>query len=268
VSQANSQIGTTIESDPVIAYDEATLLSDCFLGCLCRDAIWKGEYQQCIGLISEYEYGWWESYIVNFRDFELRDTAKREAERRLLSPQSPLASRQDFRNFLARWRRLRATVMPLVVGEPADIQSNMQVRENTLSPYLRQRRQYDQWCQELENSKNALSAGKQSRAILEQGITQMKVSIDEVELLSNLARGATEKHRDLLLQLRLEMKRSKERDLLLLESEMSNLQEAIGKKETEIEILCQSMRVFVQNAKHGLGDLVGMVEFVRQLPEV
>jgi hypothetical protein len=256
------------DSEHRIAYDEAYLMQDCFVICLFRDGLRRGEYEQYNGLISQYEYGWCDCYLTNFGNPERRDTAYTRAKLELSSLDSPLRSRQDFEEFLIRWRGLRSGVVSSIMSQSAKARSTMQLQSVPLIPDLHDRRQYEEWCRELDDYKKALPTDESKRQILEDGISRMKSSIEEVEVLTNLAKNATDDQRQVILQLRKEMKGSKERDLQVLVSESQELLEAIHGKEAVIEDLEQKKRQYVSRTKSRLDDLEAIVNYLRRLPEL
>jgi hypothetical protein len=256
------------DSEHRIAYDEATLLKDCFVICLFRDGLRRGEYEQYNGLISEYEHGWWQCYLANFRNSEIRDTAYIQAKLELSSLDSPLRSRQDFEQFLIRWRGLRSGLVASIMSPSAEAKSTMQLQSIPLIPDLQDRRQYEDWCGELDDYKKALSTDESKRQILEDGISRLKSSIEEIEVLTNLAKNATEEQRQVILQLRKEMKESKERDLQVLVSESEELLEAIQGRKTVIENLEQKKRLYVSRTKSRLEELEAIVNYLRQLSDL
>lgn len=131
-------------SDEQIAYDEAALLKDCYIIYLLRDSLSKGEYRQYNGLVSEYEYGWWDCYITNFGNSEIRNTAYVQAKQELSSLESPLKSRQDFEGFLLRWRSGRSRVVAAVMS-PSMVPM-MQSQSIPLIPDSQSRKQYKEFC--------------------------------------------------------------------------------------------------------------------------
>jgi hypothetical protein len=196
-----------------VAYDEAALLKDCSIIYLLRDSLSKGEYRQYNGLVSEYEYGWWDCYITNFGNSEIRNIAYVQAKRELSGPESPLKSRQEFEGFLLRWRSGRSRVVAAVVS--SSIIPMMQSQSIPLIPDPQSRKQCGEWCQEVEAYRRGISLDHENRRFLEDAISQMETSIKEFEVFTSLARTATEDQRQVILQLRDELKETKDQELLV-----------------------------------------------------
>lgn len=258
-------------SEQQVVYGEAALLKDCFVVYLFRDGLNRGEYRQCDGLVNQYDCGWSDGYLANFRPSEMLDSAYIQAQRELSDPESPLKSRQYFEEFLTRWRSRRSegqalsTLLPML---PLQAQATIQLQCVPLIPDLQNRGQYEEWCQELDGFKKEHSRNLLNRQILEDAILQIKTSIEELEVLSSLAKSATEDQQHTIRQLKEEMKRSKEQELQVLVSELQSLLKAIQGKEVLIKDLEEKKRLYVCQAKSRLGDLEAMVDYVRHLPEL
>jgi hypothetical protein len=205
-------------SDEQIVYDEAALLKDCCIIYLLRESLSKGEYRQYNGLVSEYEYGRWDCYITNFENSEIRNTVYIQAKQELSTPGSLLKSRQDFEGFLLRWRNGRSRVVAAVMS--SSMIPMMQSESIPLIPDLQSRKQYEEWCQEVEAYRKGISLDHENRRFLGDAISQMKTSIEEVEVLTSLARTATEGQRQVILQLRDELKETKNQELQVLLAEL------------------------------------------------
>jgi hypothetical protein len=258
-------------SEQQVVYDEAVLLKDCFVIYLFRDGLSRGEYRQYDGLVNQYDCGWSDGYLANSRPSDMLDSAYIQAQRELSGLDSPLKSRQYFEEFLIRWRSGRSEGQALTTPLPMpslQAQPEIQLQSVPLIPDLQNIRQYEEWCRELDEFKKEHSLNLSSRQVLEDAISQIKTSIEELEVLIGLAKNATDDQRHIILQLKEEMNRTKEQELQVLVSELQSLLKAIQGKEVVIKDLEEKKQLYVSQAKSRLGDLEAIIDYVRHLPEL
>ncbi len=222
-------------------------------------------------LVSQYDYGWMDGCLAAQRNSKTLSLAHNQAKHEIAAAESPFKSREDFQAFLGRWRGGPSTGITATAPLPAEA-SQFRLQAPPLDIHLisdpRIRKEYEEWCQELDDHLIAQSLDQTSEQVLEGAITKIKLSMEQVEVLSVLALDATDEQRNAILRLKEDMKATKQQELQDLESELQTFFKDAREKERRIQELKKNKHAYIAHARSCLEELETIVAHVRQLPQL